>query len=113
MARPAAGELRRPITIEALGQTRDARGGMVKTWTPLATVRAKVANKSGNEQAATGQGGATGMARTEFTTRYLAGVVTSMRVSYAGHYYNILHVNNFNEEDRFLVLTCDTGLSDG
>lgn len=105
--------MRRPIVIEALGQARDAHGGMVKTWTVHASLRAKIVNKSGNEQGATGSGGATGVARTEFTTRFVPGVNTSMRVAYAGNHYNILHVNNFLEEDRFLILTCDTGLSNG
>src|SRR5687768_13317044 len=100
MPRPAAGMLRHPIIIEALTQARDAHGGMIKTWAPHASLRAKIMNLSGNEQSATGQGGPTGEARTEFTTRYVPGVDTSMRVNYGGNFYNIRHVNDFNEEHR-------------
>lgn len=113
MPRPTAGQLRHPILIEELTQQKDAQGGMLKTWTQYAFARAKVANMSGNERSATSQGGPTGEARTEFTIRYMPGVQTTMRVLYAGAYYNIIHVNDFQEEHRFLVLTCDTGLSDG
>ena len=114
MPRPTAGQLRHPIRIESLAQARDAHGGMVKTWTLYAAPRAKISNMSGNESPATGPGGGqTGEARTEFVTRFIPGIDTSMRIVYADRSYNIKHVNDFAEEHRFLVITCDTGAGDG
>lgn len=113
MPRPPAGQLMHSIVIESLTQTRDSDGGMVKNWTTVAPLRAKVANLSGNEKDATSHGGVTGEARTEFTVRFVPGIDTTMRVRYGSNYYNIQHVNDFQEEHRFLILTCDTGLSDG
>lgn len=113
MPRPAAGELRHPIIIESLAPTRDAQGGMIRTWTQFAALRAKIANLSGNEENATSHGGLTGEARTEFTIRYVPGVDSSMRIRYGGQLYNIIHVNDFKEEHRFIIITCDTGANDG
>jgi SPP1 family predicted phage head-tail adaptor len=114
MPRPTAGQLRHPITIERLTTARDTHGGIVRSWTPVVSgIRAKVANLSGNEQSATAQGGMTGETRTEFTIRFVPNIDTSMRVKHGTRYHNIVHVNDFLEEHRFLVLTCDVGLADG
>jgi SPP1 family predicted phage head-tail adaptor len=108
-----AGRLAKRITLQALAQGKDAYGGNTKAWANVATVWAGVRNLSGNERPATAHGGQMAEARTEFTTRYRAGVTAAMRVSYAGNLYNIKHVNDVNEEHRMLVLTCDTGVNDG
>lgn len=113
MPTPGAGKLDRMIVIESLSQTRDAEGGMVDTWSTFATVWAKVANLSGNERRITDHGGKTAEARTEFTIRHLSGVTETMRVSYGGKYYDINHVNDFEEAHRFMILTCSTGMNLG
>lgn len=105
--------MRHDIAIESLTNTRDPQGGMVKTWNIFKELRAKIINLSGNEDDATTHGGAVGEARTEFTTRYVEGVDTSMRIVFNGRHYNILHINDWYEEHRFLILTCDTGMDDG
>lgn len=86
---------------------------MIKVWATFKELRAKIINLSGNESDATAHGGATGEARTEFTTRYVEGVDTSMRIVFNGRYYNIQHINDWYEEHRFLIFTCDTGMSEG
>ena len=113
MRLPNIGDLNRRVTLESLVQTKDAEGGMVDSWSAVATVWAKVANLSGNERRASSHGGQVAEARTEFTIRYRAGLNAKMRVSYAGKIYNIRHINDFAEEHRFVVLTCDTGVNDG
>jgi SPP1 family predicted phage head-tail adaptor len=112
---PAAGDLTKRVTVQALTQTRDAEGGMVDSWAALTgmPVWAKVANLSGNERRVTSHGGKVAEARTEITIRYRTDITESMRVSYNGKVYNIQHINNFLEENTFLVLTCDTGKNDG
>jgi SPP1 family predicted phage head-tail adaptor len=112
---PSAGELTKRVTLEALTQTRDVEGGMVDSWLAIAgmPVWAKVANLSGNERRATAQGGKLPEARTEITIRYRTGINEKMRVLYNGKIYNIRHINNFLEQNTWLVLTCDTGMNDG
>lgn len=114
MARPCAANLNRRIVIEALTQTKDAQGGVVDTWASFATVWAQIKNLSGNERHLTQAGGGqVAEARTEFTIRFLSGVTAKHRISYGGKVFNIKHVNDYAEEHRFMVLTCDTGLNDG
>ena len=113
MPAPGAGKRNRKITIESLTQTRDVEGGLVDSWIPFATPWAKVSNLSGNERRVTDHGGKVSEARTEFVIRWLAGVTSTMRVSYDGKLYDIAHVNDFGEAHRFITLTCSTGVNDG
>lgn len=113
MAAPCACDLKNRIQIQALTQTQDSQGGMVDSWATAYTVWAKIMNLSGNEKRLTNHGGNNAEARTEFTVRYNAGITTNHRISYNGKLYNIKHVNDYNENHRFMILTCDTGLNDG
>lgn len=114
MPSPGAGQLNRVISIQKLTQTRDAEGGMVDTWLNFApNVWARVNHLSGNERAATRQGGQKLDARTEFTIYYIPGVTNTMRVVFDGKHYAIQHVNNFMDGNEYLVLTCDTGGNHG
>ena len=119
MAEPGAGDLTRRILIEKLTQTKDSSGGMVDTWAADTAVGsagyvwAKVMNLSGNERNATSHGGKVPEARTEFTVRYNVNVMPKHRISYAGKLYDIQHVNNYKEQNKFLILTCNTGVNDG
>jgi len=112
MATPCAANLNRRIVIKSLAQTKDAQGGIVDTWTTYLTVWAQVNNLSGNERKLTNSGGQVAEARTEFTIRY-ANVTASHKIEYNGKTYNIKHVNDYKEEHRFMILTCDTGLNNG
>ncbi len=113
MPAPCSNDLNRRITIESLTQTKDAQGGMVDTWTNFGSLWAKIVNLSGNEKRLTDNGGKAAEARTEFTIRYFASITAKHRIIYNGKRYNIKHVNNYNEQNRFMILTCDTGLNDG
>jgi len=110
MPAPGAGQFNQQITIQQRSQTKDAEGGMVDAWADFAAnIWAKVNNLSGNERSATAKGGEEQEARTEFTVYYLNGVTNEMRISHNGKYYNIRHVNNFMEQNEYLIITCDTG----
>jgi|GEM_PF-1065484 len=115
MAIPGAGTLNKRITVESLEVGKDSKGGMVDAWTALPgmPVWAGIKNLSGNERAITSSGGDTKEARSEFTMRYRADVTEQCRIVYKGKFFNIKHLNNFNEENRMLILTCDTGSNDG
>jgi SPP1 family predicted phage head-tail adaptor len=106
-------ELNKRITIQQPTQSKGTAGGKKETWTDLATVWAGIRNPSGNERRASSHGGEVAEARTEFKIRYLATVEATMRVSFNSKLYNIKHVNNLNEANRWMILTCDTGVNDG
>ena len=108
-----AADLNRRILIETLTQTKDTSGGMVDSFTPLVNVWARIRNLSGNERKLTAYGGQAAEARTEFVVRYITGITTKHRISYNGKRYNITHINDWNEEHKFLFITCGTGLNDG
>lgn len=99
--------------LQSLGETKDASGGTVSAWTDWKSVRADVIPLSGTERNVSSQGGQVAEARTEILIRYRAGVDTTMRVLYAGKVYNIRHVKDIGEDHDTMVLTCDTGVSDG
>jgi SPP1 family predicted phage head-tail adaptor len=113
MPAPCSCDLKRRIVIQARTQTKDAQGGMVDSWATAYTVFAKIMHLSGNEKKVTLHGGQVPEARTEFTVRYNAGITAQHRISYGGKLFNIKHVNDYNEQHRFMILSCDTGLNDG
>lgn len=108
-------KLDKRITIQQRQEGKNGTGGMTSGWVNFAPERwAGVNNLSGTEKAATiHQGGETSVARTVFTLRYLAGVDSTMRVQYGGKVFNIRFVNDVFEQHKTLLLTCDTGASEG
>lgn len=106
----------RLVVIQSLVQTQDTHGGMVDSWVYKTELLMRVNNLSpryNNESAVTRHGGQAGEARTEFEGRFIAGITTLDRAVYDGKNYNITHVNNYYEQNRFLILTCSTGVNDG
>ncbi len=108
------GKRDRRITLEAPTVGQGASGGMKRQWVLVTECWASVRNLPGTEKDATGVGGGqVAEARTEFGLLYRPGVTAKMRIRYDGRTYNIRHVNDWQEKHQQLVLTCDTGASDG
>lgn len=85
-----AGKLDRTITLERKGETVSPTGAVVTAWTNIATVRAEIVTQSASEFL-------TGFGEAEngtivFRVRYLAGITTVDRVSYAGQVYDLKEV---------------------
>ena len=99
-----AGALRHSITIQVRSSTQDAAGQTADTWTTFATRRAALEQTPGREVFASAQRG--GRVPTVFRLRYLAGVLTSMRVSYDSRIFNILSAVPDSVKSE-LVLTCE------
>ena len=57
--------------------------------------------------------GQVAIAKTLFDIAYQPGITAAMRVVHDGKNYNIKHVNNVFEENKDLILTCETGANDG
>ncbi|MFM0628855.1 phage head closure protein [Paraburkholderia xenovorans] len=108
------GKLDRRITIQRRTNSKNDTGGNVAGWTDVDTVWASVNYLSGMERSATlHQGGETADARTVFTMRYLSGIDETMRVLYDSKLFNIRFVNDVLDQHKTLILTCDTGASEG
>jgi len=102
-----AGRRSKRITLERHQATKDRVGGNVSAWSIVARVWASVRNLSGDERRMTKQGGEEAQERSEFGIVYRRGIDATMRIRYAGATYNVRHVNNVNEANESLVLTCD------
>lgn len=111
-----ASDRKHRIVFEKLTQTK-VRGGMVDVWSVDFAMSAAIKNwpprTSQDENALTSVGGVVAVARTEFTTSYAARVTHTHRILFKGKIYNITHLNNFNQQNIDLVITCDTGRNDG
>lgn len=85
-----AGKLDRTIAIERKTETVSPAGTVVTAWTNLATVRAEIVTQSASEFL-------TGFGEAEngtivFRVRYLAGITTADRVTYAGQAYDLKEI---------------------
>lgn len=86
------GMMNRRITIERETETVKPSGSVVKTWTPVATVRAEVLQQTASEFF-TGFGEAeTGTVI--FRVRYRPGITTADRVTYEGTAYGIKEIKD-------------------
>lgn len=101
--------MNRKITIQKLVKTATSTGGFDESWVNVANVWAKIKNMSGTELVRADQLGAT--AFSDFTIRYRAGLNETMKIVYRGVDYQIRHINNIEELDRFLIIKAERGVS--
>ena len=113
MRKSSVGERNQYIEIQQPTIGQDAEGGVVKSWAPFTDAFAAKNNLSGTERSATSHGGQVAIAKTLFDIAYQPGITAAMRVVHDGKNYNIKHVNNVFEENKDLILTCETGANDG
>lgn len=101
-------DLNRKITISKLVVTPTETGGQSQSFVSFKTPWSKIKNMSGSELIRYGKLGAESISK--FTIRYTAGIEESMMITYKTKEFNILHIDNLNEENRFLVITAKTGV---
>jgi SPP1 family predicted phage head-tail adaptor len=101
-----AGKLDRTITIERRAETLDAYGVPSESWTTLATVRAELVQSSTREFLAAY--GTEAEPATVFRIRYVAGLTTADRVTYAGEALNIVELKETGRR-RGLEIRCGKG----
>lgn len=106
------GRLRRQITIEQPPATQDATGARYGEWTAFAAnVGAEIVPMGGKEAA--GAESFQAQAAYRITIRYLAGLDTTMRVNWGGRLFDVVNVNDIEERNRVMELTCVEGRSHG
>jgi len=94
-----AGQLDRRITIQSFSTTTDDFGEVVKSFTTLANVWAKVEEKRGNEGEDGNQLVAT--KRVEFFIRYRSDINEQMRITYNNETYKIEAILNADSRKAF------------
>lgn len=98
----SAGELNKRVTLQSLGSTQDADGGIVQTFTDVATVSASIEDISGREYVAANA--PQNAAQTMIKIRYRDGIVPSMRVLHGSVAYNVEAV--LGQDKIELLLMC-------
>lgn len=102
-------DLNRKIVINSLVVTPTATGGQVESFVEFAKPWAKIKNVSGSELIRYGKLGAEAISK--FTIRYRKDLTESMKITYGGHDFNILHIDNVDEANLFIVLTAKRGVA--
>ena len=94
-----AGQLDRRITIQSFNTTTDDFGEVLKSFTTLASVWAKVEEKRGDEGEDGNQLVAT--KRVEFFIRYRSDINEQMRITYNNETYKIEAILNADSRKAF------------
>ena len=104
-----AGSRRCFITVQAATQVKQANGSMLATWSTFIQVWASIETLKAYEKAAVVSSWPGADQKISF--RYVAGILPTMRILFNNKIYSILGINNVDERNRDLVLTCKTGVS--
>jgi SPP1 family predicted phage head-tail adaptor len=99
-----AGKLDRTIAIERQTETVNAAGSVASTWTNIATVRAELIQASAREFLEAH--GETESTTIVFLVRYVAGITTDDRVTYAGATFDLVEIKEIGRR-RGLELRCE------
>ena len=106
-----AGDLRHRVTLERKEANRDAYGGELVTWQPVATVWAAVEPLKGREFFSASQDNAEVTGRIRI--RYMPGVVPTMRVRFGQRVFDIQAVIDPEERHEELQLMVREMVTDG
>lgn len=102
-------KLNRKVELYRLDITPTSTGGFTESWVKVADLWAHIKNMSGTELVRADQLGAT--AYSDFTIRYRSNINDTMKIVYRGNDYQIRHINNIEEADRWLVVKGERGVS--
>lgn len=88
-----AGLLKHAIVIERAVSTLNEAGTPIDTWSPLATVRAQLAESSTSET--TGKAGSTFETTALFKIRFRDDITAADRIAFQGDTYTIAEIKDF------------------
>jgi len=103
-----AGKLRHRVQLQYPSDTRDAHGGITRSWSTSATVWASVEPLTGRELLDAQQ--VESQSDTRVRIRYYQGIAPKWRVQHGQHVYNVLHVGDVDVRNREMLLLC-TGVA--
>ena len=99
----------RKAELQKLVRTATPSGGFDTSWTKVADVWCKIKNSTGSELIHADQLGS--VAFSDFTIRYRANINEGMKLIYRGTEFQIRHVNNIEEQDLFMIVKGERGVS--
>ena len=102
-------KLNRKVDLYRLEKTPTPTGGFTQSWVKVASLWASIKNMSGTELVHADQLGATSYS--DFTIRYRSNINETMKFVYRGTDYQIRHINNLEEADKWLVVKAEKGVS--
>jgi SPP1 family predicted phage head-tail adaptor len=104
-----AGRLRHRVTLEEPGTSVGLDGGLLNTWTPVATVFAEVLDLRGREFIAAREAHAELSVKVRI--RYRPNVRPTMRVRFGARVLDVVHVVDVGGIFRLLELMCSEEVS--
>ena len=110
-----AGDLNRPITIQAQQSGQDAAGQPINTWTTIATVWANIKGETGMasiRKTLPRDGVAMSLDAYSFRIRFMTGLAAGMRVLYENTAFDILQVRMDYAGRVWTDLVCEAGRYD-
>ena len=102
-------KLNRKVSLYRLDKTPTDTGGFEQSWFKVADLWASIKNMSGTELVRADQLGATSYS--DFTIRYRSNIDETMKIVYRGTDYQIRHINNIEEADRWLMIKAEKGVT--
>lgn len=100
-----AGSLVHEIVIQQRGDTRNAYGESIPSWSQYSATYAHLENLTGSELEQAAQ--INSRINTRFKVRWDSGIRATMRIVYKSRNYNIIYVNNVDERDKYMELLCE------
>lgn len=100
----SSGMLRHVMDVETATIARDSVGEPIETWASVAEVRVACESLTGKELLIGQQVNAA--ADTKITARYHPLITAEARMRWGSRIFDINHVNNIQNRNRWLVLTC-------
>lgn len=100
--RAQAGALRHRIELQQATESRDAIGGVNRTWATTATVWGQVTPMTSREVVANAQ--VVGRITHFIKIRQYATLKTTWRVKYGGRIFNISGIRNIDERGKVMVI---------
>ena len=101
-----AGKYRHRIQLQQATETRDATGGVTRTWTTIVTRWAEILPLRGDERFAAAQTEAA--TNVKIRIRYYSAIDTTWRIYWPenGKYYNIESIVNIGERNFAMEINC-------
>ena len=103
----SVGMLRHQVSLQKPTNTTDAGGGAVKTFSTLTKLYASIKPVSGQEKYRQGQ--VQESVTHHITIRFRKDIGTNYRIQYDDRNFNIKHIRNIDERNRYLLLVCNEG----
>ena len=105
----SVGKMRYRVKLQSPTNTTDAGGGISQVWALVANMWADIKPVTGTESFRQGQ--VQESTTHEVIIRYRSDIYTKYRILFGTRAFNIKHIKNVEERNRYLILTCVEGVA--